>query len=98
MSFKPIGSILSQYSPQSAIRRSVTSSLIVETANIVLKELFGPEIENLAQAKFIKNRILTIACLSTTAAAAIKMRENELYQAISDRLGVNEVARLRFLS
>lgn len=98
MAMSHLGNILKNYQPNSPLRKSVTAAMVVETANTILKEFFGPEVETMAQATYVKHRTLYVASLSTTASQAIKMRENELFKAIKERLGGDEVARIQFVS
>lgn len=98
MSMSHLGNIIKNYQPLSPLRKSVTAAMVVETANAVLKDFFGPEVETMAQATYIKHRTLYVASLSSTASQAIKMRENELFKTIKERIGADEVARIQFVS
>lgn len=70
---------------------------IVKTAEKVFVELLGePDGKNVLP-QFLKNRTLTVSCLSSTAAEAIRTRQQEIVDAINARIDKKEVDRIRYL-
>ncbi len=70
---------------------------VVKTAEKVFMELLVEPDGKKVLPQFLKNRTLTVSCLSTTAADAIRARQQEIVDLINSRLGKNEVDRIRYL-
>lgn len=78
--------------------RGVMSALVVKAADDFLAKNFGAEIASMAKAAYIRDETLTIACLSTVAAQAIKIQEAELIAAINLSTGAQTVKKIKYLS
>lgn len=70
---------------------------IVKTAEKVFVELLGEPDGKKVLPQFLKNRTLTVSCLSSTAAEAIRTRQQEIVDAINARIDKKEVDRIRYL-
>ena len=95
---KSLSDLLSQKMDQSSTWKAVNASLIVEAANQLLLELFGPEGCKLAQAMFFKNRTLTFACLSSAMAQELRLNEKKIVAHLNQKLGQNHVIKIRYLA
>lgn len=95
---KSISSILNSASSSSPLVRGVTAAMTVETANRVLAEMFGQEIARFVSAAYVKNQVLTVACLSSTAAQEIKLREQHFIEQINNQVGKMVIQRVSYLS
>ncbi len=93
-----LASILNNKGSQSPLIRGVTAAMIIEEANRQLAIMFGDEIASQANAVYMRLTTLCIACLSTTAAGEIKMRETELLNAILAKIPNAEIKKVRYLS
>ena len=71
--------------------------LIVKTAEDVFVELLGEPDGKKVLPQFLKNRTLTVSCLSSTAAEAIRTRQQEIVDLINARIDKKEVDRIRYL-
>jgi hypothetical protein len=71
--------------------------MIVEIANKALVEILGKGITDTAQAVFLRQETLTIACLSSTAAQEIKLHEAELLEKIQKETISQLVKKVRYL-
>ncbi len=71
--------------------------LIVKIAEDVFVELLGETDGKKVLPQFLKNRTLTVSCLSSTAAEAIRTRQQEIVDKINEKLGEKEVDRIRYL-
>ena len=89
-----LGGILKNYSVQSPLRKSVTSSLVVEKANEAILVMFGDEIQNMACAVSFKDGVLRVKTTSTSVSSGIKMRENELFEGLFKLLGQQIVRQI----
>ena len=81
-----LGDILKKRTSQSPIWKSVTATLVVEEANKIIKELFGDEVQKYAQAVYLKNEVLSIACLSSVAAQEVKINEKKIIEKMANAL------------
>ena len=95
---KSITAILQNKSHASPLVRGIRAAQGVEAANEVLQNIFGKIIGEHAQAASIKNRILTIACLSSIVAQEIKLQENKIIATINTKLGFELIIRIKYLS
>lgn len=76
----------------------ITASLIVETANQVMEEIFGAASKRFAQAVYFKDRTINITCLSSVMAQEIKLNEKKILSTINNKLGTFTVERIRYLA
>ncbi|TAN32953.1 DUF721 domain-containing protein [Patescibacteria group bacterium] len=93
-----LGNILKQRASTSPIWRGVRAATILEQANFEIKRLLGEEAGKYANAAYVKNNVLTVACLSTVAAQAIRLNEKEIIKTINSRAGENAVQKIRYLA
>lgn len=91
-------SILRNKSTSSPLLRGVNASLAVEAANEILVNKFGPTIGEHASAAYVKNDVLSVACLNSTAAQEIKLQEADIIALINDKLGFNAIKKIKYLS
>ncbi|HLD61140.1 MAG TPA: DciA family protein [Patescibacteria group bacterium] len=95
---RSISNILQDKSNSSPVLRQVNAAVAVETANQILIEMFGGKITDAASAMYLKNSTLAIACLSSTAAQAIKLQEKHFIEQINQQVGRDMVKRVQYLS
>jgi hypothetical protein len=93
-----LGDILKKRTSQSPIWRGVTAALAVEEANKIIKELFGDEIQKYAQAVYLKNEVLSIACLSSVVAQEVKINEKKIIEKIAKKFSQNIVKKINYLA
>lgn len=70
---------------------------IQKITGAVLIELIGQEVAKKILPQFLKNRTLTVSCLSAELAEIIRSRQQEIVDKINDKLGKKEVDRIRYL-
>ena len=98
MTFTEIGKILDRKYGQSQMGKKVTASLVCETFDKMILDIWGKKMENMGQAMYLKNKVLTVAVLSPVVAGELKMRESELVDKLNSKFGQGAVDRLRFLT
>lgn len=81
----------------SPILKKVNASLTVETANTLLARMFGPEIKDHANAAYIKQGALYIACLSSAAAQEIKLHEKDILKLIHERVSNAQINKIHYI-
>ncbi len=82
----------------SPLLRGVAAALTVEAANAALIDVLGEKIIDLARAVYVKNRTLSVACLSSAAAQEIKLNERKILAKINSKAGEGAVEGIRYLS
>lgn len=92
-----IKNLLGSFSGSSPVIKGVAAAMAVEAANKILAEMFGADIGRHANAAYVKNNVLNIACLSASAAQEIKMRENELVKKTNEAIKFTLVKRVKYL-
>lgn len=70
---------------------------IIKAAERTFTELLGEIDGKKILPQFLKNRTLTVSCLSTTAAEAIRSRQQEIVDKINEKLNNKEIDRIRYL-
>lgn len=99
MAFTPLGDALfSKLSIDSTLKRQVETSEVVELSKEVINELFGADIGSHVRPLFLKNRTLTVSCGSSSVAQEIRLRQLEIVAKINEKVGKNEVDRVRYLA
>lgn len=71
---------------------------VLQASEKTLKEVLSAEIVILTRPLFLKNRTLTISCSNSLAAQEIGQHQQEIVDKINDKLGKNEVDRVRYLT
>lgn len=96
--FKTIGDILNKnYGQKSAFTRDVEAALVCDKFNEIIKDLWGDKIKKQAQAMYVKDGILTVACLSTVVAQEFKLHNEELVSRLNGEFGREIVREMRIL-
>lgn len=93
-----LGNIINLKTKRSPMMRGVVASMAVEKANHILANMFGENIIDFARAIFIKDKSLTIACLSSVASQEIRMQEAKLIAEINEKMGSDVVHKVKFLT
>ncbi len=93
-----LGSLLNRPNQNRPLLKQVRSAMIVETANEFIGKTYGQGAENQARAVYLKNGILTIACLSSVLAQEMRLRQVELLNAIAAKFGPEAIKKVRYLA
>lgn len=99
MAFTPLGDTLqSKLSGNNTLKRQVETSGVVELSKDVMMEILGTDIGAHVRPLFLKNRTLTVSCSSSSVAQEIRLRQQEIVAKINEKVGKNEVDRVRYLA
>lgn len=71
---------------------------VLQATEKILQEVLPAEIVILTRPLFLKNRTLTISCSNFLAAQEIGQRQQEIVDKINEKLGKNEIDRVRYLT
>jgi len=98
MAFTPLGDALNnKLSGKGPLKKQVEAAQAVEIAKKVFEELF-PTIASHANPLFLKNRTLTVSCSSSAMAQEIRLNQSTIVDKINEKLGKQEVDRIRYLA
>ncbi len=92
-----ISALIQKKQNLSPLWKGVEASLIVEKANEILIDFLGAEAQNQARAVYYKNKVLTLACLSSVCAQEIRLSEKQIREKINQIFGSDTVEKLRYL-
>jgi hypothetical protein len=81
---------------RSPILKKVQTSLLVEKANDLLKDYLNHHPE-MAQAVYIKDNAIAIACLSSVVAQELKLREMHLLNELNKGQTGQKITTIKFL-
>ncbi|PLX28524.1 hypothetical protein C0581_02125 [Candidatus Parcubacteria bacterium] len=99
MPFTPLGDTLHDNSEKDAAgKKQLEEAEIIEIAQSVFEEMFEKEMALQAKPLFLKNRTLTVSCSSSAIAGEIRLNQAEIVEKMNEKLGKNEVDRIRYLA
>lgn len=98
MSFQPLKKILERKYKKSPVFKGVTAALVCEEFNKLVKLKWGPVVGKKCEAKFLKDKTLTVASLSSVLAQEIKLHEEEFLRELNNKFGPQTVTRIQFWS
>ncbi len=98
MSFTELSQVLNKRFKDSSLGKNVQATLVCEEFNKIIKNICGENITNKAQALYVKNKMLTVACLSSTVASEIKMRQDQIISKLEDKFGKGVVEDIRIVT
>lgn len=98
MSFLSIDKIINKRFAKSPLKKEVTAALVCEEFDKLMLSVMGEKIENMARTMYLKDKVLSVACLSPVVAQELKMREGELIEKINGKMEDELVERLRLLT
>lgn len=93
-----LGDLLKNRNLNSTLVRGVKAAQIVAAAEKILIDRFGEGIKNSAAPAYFKNQILSIACLSSSAASEIKLHESSILEDLNKAVPGAQVVKIRYLS
>lgn len=96
MPFESIGNILNKSIKKKSFSRGVKAALVIEKFHKVIKNIWGKNILEQVKALYLKDKKLTIACVSSVAAQEIRLRESEILEELNKEFGQGAVEKLRY--
>lgn len=97
MSFTKLGNLMNSKFNQSPLKKKITAALVCEEFDKIMFAVWGEKIKKSAQTMYLKDKVLSVAVLSSVVAQELKLRETELIEKINSKFGERVVERLRFL-
>lgn len=93
-----LSNLIKSKAHNSSVLRGAFFAQVVATANQVLQKFFGEEIIDQARAVYLKGRLLTVTCLSLTAARDIRLNEGQIINEINEQIGSLQVEKIHYLA
>lgn len=94
--FTPIGALIDKALDRTGVRRRVETTVILDKFNELCYKKVGDENKGKVKAVYIKNKILTVACLNSVLAQEIQFNVHVFIKEINEEFG-DVVERVRFL-
>ncbi|NMC51186.1 DUF721 domain-containing protein [Candidatus Kuenenbacteria bacterium] len=99
MSFAAIGELLKNRVGKGHFNEKVVAALVCEEFDKIIFGIWGEKIKESAKALYLKNNILTVACLSPVVAQEIRIKEYEILEELNKKFAPEDriVEKLRIL-
>ncbi|MFH1233785.1 MAG: DUF721 domain-containing protein [Patescibacteria group bacterium] len=94
--FTPIGALIDKALDRTGVRRRVEITGVLDKFNELCYEKLGDQSKGKVKAIYIKNKILTVACLNSVFAQEIQFNVHVFIKEINKEFG-DVVERVRFL-
>jgi len=97
MSLTPLNNLLGDSLKRAGIHNQVSSAMVLEQFEKIIREFFGHEGAKHVKPLYIKDKILNVACLSSVFAQELKFREREIMERLNKENKTAVVERMRYL-
>lgn len=94
--FTPISALIDKALDRTGVRRQVETAVILDKFNDLCYEKLGDQSSGKVKAIYIKNKILTVACLNSVLAQEIQFNVHIFIKKINEEFGY-VVERVKFL-
>jgi len=95
--FHGLKNLLPQSIQRAGITKQIGANLVLHTYKKVAAEILGKDIAGQTSPMYLKNNILTIACLSSLIMQELQYREKEIITALNKEMGADIVKKLNYL-
>jgi len=92
-----IKKLLAKRLKQSGFSQQVKTSLIIENFEKIIREIFGPNISKKIKPLYLKDKVLTVACLSSVVAQELNFKKNEIINDIWLKLGEETIKDIKII-
>ncbi len=92
-----IGNLLQQSLNRTGFSEQINAAIVCSQFDKIAIEILGSVAKDRIQAKFVKNKTLTVAVTSSAIGQEIKLHEHEILEKLTKKIGSRVVERLRFL-
>ena len=95
--FEGLSNLIDDSIKRAGISRQVESSLIVEEANKIILKLFGPKKAEKIRAAWVKDKVLIIACITSSASQEANLFERAIINNINNAFEKEVVCEIRYI-
>ena len=92
-----ISKFLAQRIKQSGFSQQVKTSLIIEEFNKLIEVKFGAKLSKKIKPLYLKDKILTVACLNSIIVQELTFQKAELIEKINKKFGPKAITEIKFL-
>ncbi|MFH1838428.1 MAG: DciA family protein [Candidatus Kuenenbacteria bacterium] len=79
------------------IEKQVEATMVCQEFDLIIQNIWDEKILDQVKAISLKDKVLTVAILSSVLASELQLRQEEIIKKINFKLKKNVVDRLRFL-
>ena len=79
-----IGNILDKRMKSTGLKPKIDAAMVCDKFNELVLGIWGKKVEHKIRAMYIKNRVLTVACLSSVLAQEVRLKEISLVRRINE--------------
>jgi len=94
--WQPLGDLIPKSLKKAGIEKSVSDAMVCDEFDKLAKHILG-EAASKCRAVYVKDRVLWIAVLSSSVSNELKLYEQDVLRALSDKFGKTRVVGLRFM-
>jgi len=91
-----ISNLLKKQIKESGLSQNVQTALVVEEFEKILQEIFGQFILKKVKPLFIKNKIITLACLSSVVSQDVNLRKDEIIRKVNNKFKTEVITNIKF--
>jgi len=92
-----IKSLLPKSIKRAGINKQIEATQVLEMFNKVVKDFFNDEFQRDLRPLYIKNKILTVACLSSIIAQELYFKEKDIIARINKSFGQEIINKIKYL-
>ncbi len=93
-----LNDILQRRLRQAGIAQRVTTAQVISAVPQVLAGIIPASTHSKVQALYIKDKVLTIACLSSVLAQELRLHQQQIIDGLNEKFGQSVVESIRFLT
>lgn len=88
--------LLSRAVQKAGIGRQVEAAQVVEKFNEIITEMFGKNVLKRARAVYLKDKILTVKCLSSVLVQEIYLKQKKIIDKLNRKFEKEVVSKIKF--
>jgi len=93
----PLKDLIPQALKRNKINSQVEATLILEEFNKIAETVWGQKIHDEIKALYVKNKILTLAALSSTVATEIRLNKNNIINSLNEKFDRETVKEIKII-
>ena len=82
---------------QTGLSKNINTSLVIQEFEVLIEKALGEKVYARIKPLYIKNKILTVACLSSVMAQELNIRKRQLIAQINKKFGSLILKDIRFI-
>jgi predicted nucleic acid-binding Zn ribbon protein len=92
-----IKELLSKRLKQTGLSKNIRTSLVIEEFDSLLRKDFSASVATKIKPLYVKNKILTVACLSSVIASELNLHKQQLISQINKKFKSIALRDIRFI-